>query len=124
MQTTQWYGCMRSVFDPKQEQFQANPDSYNGAVRENYSWSQDYSDLEIKVPVPKHILKGRQVMNAQFVGRPLMSDQYLTYTDTLTGPNSVGVSKLWMPMMGQTSVWYVCLKSSSRGPHLHSGRTQ
>ncbi|XP_061448708.1 nudC domain-containing protein 3 [Rhineura floridana] len=45
----------------KQELFQSNPDSYNGAVRENYSWSQDYSDLEIKVPVPKHILKGRQV---------------------------------------------------------------
>ncbi|XP_062995656.1 nudC domain-containing protein 3 [Elgaria multicarinata webbii] len=45
----------------KQEQFQANPDSYNGAVRENYTWSQDYSDLEIKVPVPAHILKGRQV---------------------------------------------------------------
>ncbi|KAK9395121.1 nudC domain-containing protein 3 [Crotalus adamanteus] len=45
----------------KQEQFQADPDSYNGAVRENYTWSQDYSDLEIKVPVPKHIVKGRQV---------------------------------------------------------------
>uniref|UniRef100_A0ACB8EYI0 NudC domain-containing protein 3 n=1 Tax=Sphaerodactylus townsendi TaxID=933632 RepID=A0ACB8EYI0_9SAUR len=43
-----------------QEHFQGNPDSYNGAVRENYTWSQDYSDLEIKVPVPKHILKGRQ----------------------------------------------------------------
>ncbi|KAM9368672.1 nudC domain-containing protein 3 [Phaethornis superciliosus] len=45
----------------KQEQFQTNPDSYNGAVRENYAWSQDYSDLEIKVPVPQHILKGKQV---------------------------------------------------------------
>ena len=44
-----------------QEQFQTNPDSYNGAVRENYAWSQDYSDLEIKVPVPKHIVKGKQV---------------------------------------------------------------
>ncbi|XP_065515254.1 nudC domain-containing protein 3 [Lathamus discolor] len=52
-----------TCFSPsrKQEQFQTNPDSYNGAVRENYSWSQDYSDLEIKVPVPKHIVKGRQV---------------------------------------------------------------
>uniref|UniRef100_A0A8C8S8T7 NudC domain-containing protein 3 n=1 Tax=Pelusios castaneus TaxID=367368 RepID=A0A8C8S8T7_9SAUR len=46
----------------RQEQFQTNPDSYNGAVRENYAWSQDYSDLEIKVPVPKHIVKGRQVL--------------------------------------------------------------
>ncbi|XP_069733587.1 nudC domain-containing protein 3 [Phaenicophaeus curvirostris] len=45
----------------KQEQFQTDPDSYNGAVRENYAWSQDYSDLEIKVPVPKHIVKGKQV---------------------------------------------------------------
>ncbi|XP_068012778.1 nudC domain-containing protein 3 isoform X1 [Melanerpes formicivorus] len=46
---------------PTQEQFQTNPDSYNGAVRENYSWAQDYSDLEIKVPVPSHVLKGKQV---------------------------------------------------------------
>ncbi|NWX07077.1 NUDC3 protein, partial [Caloenas nicobarica] len=45
----------------RQEQFQTDPDSYNGAVRENYTWSQDYSDLEIKVPVPKHIIKGKQV---------------------------------------------------------------
>ncbi|KAM5303606.1 nudC domain-containing protein 3 [Glossophaga mutica] len=45
----------------RQEQFQRNPDSYNGAVRENYTWSQDYTDLELKVPVPAHVLKGRQV---------------------------------------------------------------
>lgn len=45
-----------------QELFQRNPDSYNGAVRENYTWSQDYTDLELKVPVPRHVLKGRQVM--------------------------------------------------------------
>lgn len=44
-----------------QEQFQRNPDSYNGAVRENYVWSQDYTDLELKVPVPGHVVKGRQV---------------------------------------------------------------
>lgn len=44
-----------------QEQFQRNPDSYNGAVRENYTWSQDYTDLELKVPVPKHVVKGKQV---------------------------------------------------------------
>lgn len=44
-----------------QEQFQRNPDSYNGAVRENYTWSQDYTDLEVRVPVPKHVVKGKQV---------------------------------------------------------------
>ncbi|XP_025977619.2 nudC domain-containing protein 3 isoform X2 [Dromaius novaehollandiae] len=50
-----------NISEERQEQFQTNPDSYNGAVRENYAWSQDYSDLEIKVPVPKHIVKGKQV---------------------------------------------------------------
>lgn len=44
-----------------QDTFQSNPDSYNGAVRENYSWSQDYTDVEVKVFVPKSIVKGRQV---------------------------------------------------------------
>ncbi|KAG8574550.1 hypothetical protein GDO81_009226 [Engystomops pustulosus] len=45
----------------EQEHFQMDSDSYNGAVRKNYTWSQDYSDLEIKVPVPKDVVKGRQV---------------------------------------------------------------
>uniref|UniRef100_H3D7S3 NudC domain containing 3 n=1 Tax=Tetraodon nigroviridis TaxID=99883 RepID=H3D7S3_TETNG len=47
--------------DQGQNTFQENPDSYNGAVRENYSWSQDYSDVEICVFVPKTVLKGSQV---------------------------------------------------------------
>ncbi|XP_078298766.1 nudC domain-containing protein 3 isoform X2 [Panthera onca] len=59
-------GAMQAAKGPpalprRQEQFQRNPDSYNGAVRENYTWSQDYTDLELKVPVPKHVVKGRQV---------------------------------------------------------------
>ncbi|XP_006625601.2 nudC domain-containing protein 3 [Lepisosteus oculatus] len=44
-----------------QEQFQGNPDSYNGAVRQNYTWSQDYTDVEVKVHVPSTIRKGKQV---------------------------------------------------------------
>ncbi|XP_078127069.1 nudC domain-containing protein 3 [Sander vitreus] len=43
------------------EKFQSDPDSYNGAVRENYSWSQDYTDVEVRVFVPKTVVKGRQV---------------------------------------------------------------
>lgn len=43
------------------ESFQADADSYNGAVRENYSWSQDYTDVEVRVVVPKTVVKGRQV---------------------------------------------------------------
>ncbi|XP_071321862.1 nudC domain-containing protein 3 [Trachinotus anak] len=45
----------------RQERFQADPESYNGAVRENYCWSQDYTDVEVRVSVPKTVVKGRQV---------------------------------------------------------------
>lgn len=47
--------------EESREKFQSDPDSYNGAVRENYSWSQDYTDVEVRVSVPKTVVKGRQV---------------------------------------------------------------
>ncbi|XP_043087369.1 nudC domain-containing protein 3 [Puntigrus tetrazona] len=44
-----------------QEHFQSNADSYNGAIRENYTWSQDFTDVEVRVHVQPNIVKGRQV---------------------------------------------------------------
>lgn len=55
------YVCTFPLFFRGQVKFQSDPDSYNGAVRENYSWSQDYSDVEVRVFVPKTVNKGRQV---------------------------------------------------------------
>lgn len=43
------------------EKPRTDPDSYNGAVTETYSWSQDYTDLEVRVSVPKTVVKGKQV---------------------------------------------------------------
>uniref|UniRef100_A0A4W5PPR2 NudC domain containing 3 n=1 Tax=Hucho hucho TaxID=62062 RepID=A0A4W5PPR2_9TELE len=40
---------------------QASPDSYNGVVRDTYSWSQDYTYVEVRVNVPKTVVKGIQV---------------------------------------------------------------
>ncbi|XP_010772474.1 nudC domain-containing protein 3 [Notothenia coriiceps] len=50
-----------SSAEGSRDKLQADPDTYNGAVRENYSWSQDYTDVEIRVFVPKTVLKGKQV---------------------------------------------------------------
>ncbi|CAK6976455.1 nudC domain-containing protein 3 [Scomber scombrus] len=47
--------------EEKDEKCQVESDSYNGAVREKYSWSQDYTDVEVRVSVPKTVVKGRQV---------------------------------------------------------------
>ncbi|KAL4240886.1 protein localization to pericentriolar material [Mactra antiquata] len=43
----------------QQRKFQENPESYNGAVRDNYSWSQSITDLDVRVKVPDYIRKGR-----------------------------------------------------------------
>ncbi|XP_061656941.1 nudC domain-containing protein 3 isoform X1 [Syngnathoides biaculeatus] len=39
----------------------SDSDSYNGAVRDKYKWSQDYSDVEVRVFVPEEVVKGKQV---------------------------------------------------------------
>lgn len=38
-------------------------------MRENYSWSQDYTDVEVRVFVPKTVVKGRQVRAAHSANR-------------------------------------------------------
>ncbi|KAM7368541.1 hypothetical protein PAMP_012875 [Pampus punctatissimus] len=54
-------GDQAASAEESQAKCQTDSDSYNGAVRENYSWSQDYMDVEVRVLVPKTIVKGRQV---------------------------------------------------------------
>ena len=34
-----------------QKIYQANPESYNGAIRDNYSWSQSITDVDVRVKV-------------------------------------------------------------------------
>jgi len=40
---------------------QANPLTYNGADREGYFWSQNIMEVDVRVKVAKHIVKGKQV---------------------------------------------------------------
>lgn len=80
-----------------QEQFQKNPDSYNGAVRENYTWSQDYTDLELKVPVPEHVVKGRQVTGL-FPPLMLLSSSWLLPIFSLPGLPSITPTCLLKPV--------------------------
>ncbi|KAK7895458.1 hypothetical protein WMY93_020783 [Mugilogobius chulae] len=56
-------GDQAAAAEPSNEtqKYQSDPDSYNGAVRENYSWSQDATDVEVRVFVPKTVVKGKQV---------------------------------------------------------------
>ncbi|XP_059476241.1 nudC domain-containing protein 3 [Neocloeon triangulifer] len=49
---------------PKSSATKSGPDasdSYNGAVCEKFSWNQTLADVEISVPVPKDITRGKQV---------------------------------------------------------------
>lgn len=72
-----------------QPKFQANPESYNGAVRENYSWSQDYMDVEVRVFVSKSVLKGRQVNTHTHSHRDVFTTFFVTCSSVSQPPLSL-----------------------------------
>ncbi|XP_063443965.1 nudC domain-containing protein 3-like [Mytilus trossulus] len=41
--------------------YQASSESYNGAIRDNYSWSQSITDLDICLKIPNYIKKGKDI---------------------------------------------------------------
>ncbi|XP_014789674.1 nudC domain-containing protein 3 isoform X1 [Octopus bimaculoides] len=41
--------------------YQADSECYNGAERDTYSWSQSITDCDLRVKVPKDLVKGKQV---------------------------------------------------------------
>ncbi|CAN8002678.1 unnamed protein product [Ixodes hexagonus] len=48
-------------YDPVQAKFQSHPESYNGAIRDNYCWSQSIHDLDVRVKVSGEVTSRNQV---------------------------------------------------------------
>lgn len=48
-------------YDPVQAKFQSHPESYNGAMRDNYRWSQSICDLDVRVKVGPEVTSRNQV---------------------------------------------------------------
>lgn len=98
-----------------QGKFQSDPDSYNGAVRENYSWSQDYTDVEVRVLVPKTVIKGRQVNTRRlFYHLTLQEYCFPSHTCCPTGCSQVSVSL-------QASSIKVCVRDGAEETTLMEG---
>ncbi|KAJ4443256.1 hypothetical protein ANN_04924 [Periplaneta americana] len=53
--------CLGSRSTTKQKSAPSSGDHYNGAILDNYRWSQTVIDLDVQVPVPEHVLKARDV---------------------------------------------------------------
>ncbi|XP_026154104.1 nudC domain-containing protein 3 [Mastacembelus armatus] len=101
--------------EQSQEKFQSDPDSYNGAVRENYSWSQDYTDVEVRVFVPKTVVKGRQVsvslqtgsVRVYAEGQTLMEGEFTHKINTENSLWSLDPGKYVVLSLSKTSeVWW------------------
>ncbi|CAF4319926.1 unnamed protein product [Rotaria socialis] len=45
----------------EQKKFQSRPETYNGAERELYCWTQTISDIDVRVKIPKQIKKGKEI---------------------------------------------------------------
>jgi len=49
-------------------------DSYNGAIRENYIWSQTFSDLNVLVKIPEHIKKMKNAVRVNISSMEIKID--------------------------------------------------
>ena len=45
----------------KQDDFQSNPSSYNGAIRENYEWTQSIKDIDVRVKISSKVKSSKEV---------------------------------------------------------------
>ncbi|KAK7113456.1 nudC domain-containing protein 3-like [Littorina saxatilis] len=92
-----------------QKVFQDNPESYNGAVRDNYSWSQSITDTDVRVMVPKTVLKGKDVQVD--ISKKRLSVRYRN------------ASGGWEEVLNGDLTWEVradeCMWTLSPGQHVH-----
>ncbi|CAH8584292.1 unnamed protein product [Schistosoma turkestanicum] len=51
----------RSEENDESKVYQADPDCYNGASGDNYTWSQTIKDIDIKIKVPENVVNARDV---------------------------------------------------------------
>ena len=110
----------------EQKNFQARPESYNGAERDLYSWTQTITDLDVRVKVsdsssrllsadlrlqiPPHIKKGKEVkvnIGKQHIKVELVES---------TGLKTLIDSDLPWPIRAEESTW-----SLVPGEHIHVG---
>jgi hypothetical protein len=49
-------------------------DSYNGAIRENYIWSQTFSDLNVLVKIPEHVKKMKNAIRVDISSMEMKID--------------------------------------------------
>lgn len=54
-------GSNKEKLKKQQEIFQKNPESYNGAMREKYSWTQTIKDVDIKINIDPKIKTSKDV---------------------------------------------------------------
>ena len=60
-----------------QKVFQNNSESYNGAMRDNYSWSQSITDADVRVKVCNiyHVFKEKELSCKQFGRKKMLGCQ-------------------------------------------------
>ena len=98
-----------------QKIYQANPDSYNGAIRDNYSWSQEMHEVDVRVRLPDHVISARQC-------RVTIEKKHLEVS--VRPPNSGNFEKivdgeLLHEVKYDVSMWSLCNVNPKAGEYKH-----
>ncbi|KXJ26549.1 nudC domain-containing protein 3 [Exaiptasia diaphana] len=82
------------------------PDCYNGAVLDKYTWSQTIKDIDLKIPVPKCILRARDVaVEIKMSSLKVSLKGNIPVEELKTGSNVLVDGKLQRCVKCEESMW-------------------
>jgi hypothetical protein len=84
----------------EQEFYQSNPQSYNGAIRDNYSWTQTIKDIDVQVKINSNIKSSKQVKVK--IDKDALKVSYLNESGTFVDLIN---DKLAWKIRGEESTW-------------------
>lgn len=82
-------------------------DSYNGAVRENYIWTQTLNDLDVLVKVPEHIKASKDTVKVDINSSEIKIDGKLSASSTDSEWSSIFNGKLRFKIRSSESTWSI-----------------
>lgn len=82
-------------------------DSYNGAIRENYTWSQTLNDLDVIVKIPKHIKASKDTVKVDINSNEIKIDGKPSVSSTNSKWENIFNGKFSFKIRRDESIWSI-----------------
>ncbi|KYN04044.1 PREDICTED: nudC domain-containing protein 3 [Cyphomyrmex costatus] len=82
-------------------------DSYNGAIRENYTWTQTLNDLDVIIKIPKHIKASKDTVKVDISSNEIKIDGKSSVSSVNSEWENIFNGKLSFKIRKDESIWSI-----------------